>query len=131
MFWFKAGNPIEAVARIWSPWFRIGYAPVVSLPKGGFHYLKHNMLLTIQFPIADSRKFIDRTGVLLVPKWPSPDPDREFVRYFGKIKSRKQGGIPTFGENAICEARQAVRFPQHIAIHQQAETGTRLRCVYK
>lgn len=38
------------------------------------------MLLYIQFPFADSRKFLDNTRRLNILGWPLPTPDTEFVR---------------------------------------------------
>ena len=69
------------------------------------------MLLSIQFPFADSRRFIDDTGQLRVPNWPTPSANIEFVRYFGGIRTRKSGGLRGWvGENEICEADRAIRF---------------------
>lgn len=77
------------------------------------------MLISIQFPIADSRIFLNEpTGVLGRPTWPSPDPYSEFVRSFGGIKVRGRGGVQGWvGENEICEAKHAIRFlsfPSHM-----------------
>jgi hypothetical protein len=74
------------------------------------------MLLTIQFPIADSRQFLEeRTGFLNFPAWAhSVDPTRDFVRSFGKIEKRRLGGLQNWiGESSICFARRALRFPDN------------------
>lgn len=70
------------------------------------------MLLSIQFPFADSRAFLDGTIKLLGrPTWPSVAPDTDFVRSFGSIRRRRLGGVPGWvGESALCEASRALRF---------------------
>ena len=72
------------------------------------------MLFIINFPFADSRNFIDiPTGSLNYPVWPSPIPDYDFVRSMGIIKKRLRGGLTGWvGENLICDARKAIRFPE-------------------
>lgn len=71
------------------------------------------MLLAIQFTFADSRKFVEQDiGLLERPNWPSASPDSDFVRSFGEIKKRQNGGISGWiGENIVCEAKRAIRFP--------------------
>ncbi|MHB8856138.1 MAG: hypothetical protein ACYC6K_05905 [Bellilinea sp.] len=73
------------------------------------------MLFTIQFPIADSRKFLEiDTGMLNIPCWPTPIPDQDFIRYFGSVRQRKLGGIYGWiGESEICEAKRALRIINH------------------
>ena len=69
------------------------------------------MFLSIQFPIADSRKFIHNTGRLNIPVWPFPNPGQEFIRYFGCIRARKKGNIAEWtGEDKICIANRAIQF---------------------
>ena len=69
------------------------------------------MLLTIQFPLADARKFLTEAPILSVPGWPLPTPNQEFVRYFGCVRIRKTLGlIDWVGENEICVANQAIKF---------------------
>lgn len=63
------------------------------------------MLLTIQFPLADFRKFILNSGVLDTPGWPLATPNREFIRYFGNIRLRR------LHESIVCVADRAIRFP--------------------
>lgn len=69
------------------------------------------MFFTIQFPIADSRKFIeDNVGLLAKPNWPTPTPDYDFIRHFGTIRQRKRGGLPGWiAEGEVCEANRALR----------------------
>jgi hypothetical protein len=70
------------------------------------------MLTSLQFPLADSRAFIDSdVGLLTRPAWPALVPDYEFVRSFGSIRKRKLGGLVGWvGEHAVCEATRAMRF---------------------
>jgi V8-like Glu-specific endopeptidase len=70
------------------------------------------MLLTIQFPIADSRPFVDlETGRLKRPGWPWPVVDQDFIRGFGMIRGRWDGGLSGWvGEASACDAVRALRF---------------------
>jgi hypothetical protein len=72
----------------------------------------HHMLLIIQFPVADSRLFIDSdTQCLGCPVWQIPNPDIDFVRHFGPIRKRWRGGLSGWvSENLVCEADRALRF---------------------
>jgi hypothetical protein len=72
------------------------------------------MIVFIQFPITDVRLFIqDKTGKLPLPLWPTPRAYKEFVRSFGLVKTRGKGGIRGWiGENEVCDACQALRFPR-------------------
>lgn len=74
------------------------------------------MLFIIQFPLADSRLFVQENTMRLVrPTWPSPTPDREFIRCWGGIKKRKTGGLNGWiGEDTFCEATKAIIFTQNI-----------------
>ncbi len=85
------------------------------------------MLLVIQFPISDSRSFIDLdTGMLGRPKWPIPIEDRDFVRSFGIVRRRLRGGISGWlGENHICEANRALRLSK-IAPFEDTEKGGKI-----
>ena len=70
------------------------------------------MLITIQFPITDSREFISSdTGRLTRPSWLVPAIDQDFVRSFGAIRKRPRGGLSGWlGESYICEAKRAIHF---------------------
>src|ERR1700742_2521671 len=69
------------------------------------------MFLLIQFPVADSRSFLDlKEGVLRRPSWPSPS-FSEFVRSFGAINNRTFEGVRGWiGENVYCNIHRALRF---------------------
>jgi hypothetical protein len=71
------------------------------------------MLLSVQFPLADSRAFLPEVpAILSIPQWPAPMPDRDFVRGFGIVRRRRLGGLSGWvGESAICEADRAIRMP--------------------
>ena len=74
------------------------------------------MLFSIQFPIADLRKFVCPGSLIRRPGWPNPDLDTEFVRYFGTIRKRGQGGLEDWvGESRLCEADRALRFRETCA----------------
>lgn len=92
------------------------------------------MLVGLQFPFADSRRFLgDYTGLLDRPAWPSPEPEYEFVRSFGSIQTRRRGGLLGWvGENEICEADRALRFDQ-IPTYVSVQSGLRvpLQCAFR
>jgi hypothetical protein len=76
------------------------------------------MLFAIQFPIADSRLFVDISSRTSRPVWPYAEPDTDFVRFFGIIRERKAGGVSGWGsgnENVICEARRALTFDKNLS----------------
>ncbi|MCA1555016.1 MAG: hypothetical protein LC737_11635, partial [Chloroflexi bacterium] len=86
------------------------------------------MLLAIQFPLADSRSFIDASVRTRKPIWPHPDPDSEFIHFFGSIRERPAGGIMGWGsenENFVCEANRALSF-QRSPSFVDPQTGYRL-----
>lgn len=91
------------------------------------------MLLSIQFPFADFRNFLDDTGRLPVPNWLFPNPDSDFIHYFGSIRYRKGGGAAGWvGENKICEAQRAIRFddnPGQLAL--KVNLNVPLECAYR
>ncbi|OQA43227.1 MAG: hypothetical protein BWY52_01946 [Chloroflexi bacterium ADurb.Bin325] len=91
------------------------------------------MLLALQFPLADSRPFVKDSGLRRVPGWLEPRPDEEFLRYFGMIRLRKSGGLPGWvGENEICEANQALRFPRGLgSVPADPDRLIRLQCLYR
>ncbi len=91
------------------------------------------MLLALQFPLADSRPFVQDSGLRRVPRWLEPRPDEEFLRYFGMIRLRKSGGLPGWvGENEICEANQALRFPRGLgSVPADQDWLIRLQCLYR
>jgi hypothetical protein len=70
------------------------------------------MLFILQFPFADMRDIqAYDTGKLSTPLWPIPQPDYNFIRSFGIVRERKQGGLTGWvGENIICQADRAIRF---------------------
>jgi hypothetical protein len=73
------------------------------------------MLLSIQFPLSDSRAFLpQKVNLLDRPTWPSPSfepPVVDFVRSFGAVRKRRLGGLLGWvGESALCEATQAIKF---------------------
>ncbi len=91
------------------------------------------MLLALQFPLADSRPFVKDSGLRRIPRWLEPRPDEEFLRYFGMIRLRKSGGLPGWvGENEICEANQALRFPRGLgSVPADQDWLIRLQCLYR
>ncbi len=91
------------------------------------------MLLALQFPLADSRPFVKDSGLRRIPRWLEPRPDEEFLRYFGMIRLRKSGGLPGWvGENEVCEANQALRFPRGLgSVPADQDWLIRLHCLYR
>jgi len=90
------------------------------------------MILSIQFPFADSRNFLHNTGRLTKPGWPFPTPDTEFVRYFGVIRKQNLDGLKGWGiEGKICTADRAFHFTQNLSYTNKTGQKTSLRCNQK
>src|SRR5215469_2630372 len=75
------------------------------------------MLLSIQFPLADVRRFLQTTtGRIERPEWPSPlirpefPENAPFVRGFGEIQQRVLGGLTFWGEDLICNAANVIKW---------------------
>ncbi len=76
------------------------------------------MLLSIQFPLADTRTFIYPEPRLHKPGWPLAEKDSEYVRYAGVIRGRTAGGLAGWGgenEGVICKANNALVFDKNIS----------------
>jgi hypothetical protein len=71
------------------------------------------MFLHLQFPFTDIRSFVTQSAQRIsVPAWPSPIPLEEFVRSFGIVRERRNGGLAGWiGESAYCDAKGALLFP--------------------
>jgi hypothetical protein len=84
------------------------------------------MFITLQFPLADSRHFVNSyTGRLGAPPWPLADPARHFVRSVGPVRSRRPGFTDDWpGEDLPCDAKGAVKFA--IPGGAQIETSYRI-----
>jgi hypothetical protein len=71
------------------------------------------MLLIVQIPIVDSRRFLSAAAPAIAPSrspsWPDPRPPQH-VRFWGAIRRRPLGGVDEYGEGMICDARGALRF---------------------
>lgn len=92
-----------------------------------------SMLISIQFPMADSRGFIRTTGRLSKPGWPLPTPDKEFVRAYGAVRIRPKGGLSGWiGENEICEATHSIRLTACLTVKStDSPTAIPLRVVFR
>jgi hypothetical protein len=86
------------------------------------------MLLDIVFPIADVRDFVGGApGRLQIPNWPDAyPPARKFVRAFGPIRRRPQGGAKGIGEGHVCDAHGTVRFPRCPEVHTDSNSRIHL-----
>jgi hypothetical protein len=88
------------------------------------------MYLTLQFPIADVRLFLRGDSVCLPsPNWPTPEADRQFVRFFGPVHQRLLGGsgVKWMGDELYyCDARKALRLP-NLGSYSFPEWGNRRR----
>lgn len=88
------------------------------------------MLIFIQFPIADARRFVSSLDrqLLTSPDWSRLRPYKDFVRHFGGIRRRaRQGASGWLGENEICDASNAIKFTSLPAftIKSSRNTGAR------
>lgn len=92
------------------------------------------MLISIHFPLADSRHFVEgETRRLPLPGWPWPE-DGEFVRSFGAVRTRPYGGLvyPNFDEYKLCTASSIMRF-EH-SLNQSAkiiDQRLAFRCAFR
>ncbi len=87
------------------------------------------MLLVVLFPIVDSRRFLNHVERLGIPEWPFPNADSEFVRFFGAIRDRTSGGIPSWiGEDKVCNANRAISFTRSFKF---AEENVRTRIAFR
>lgn len=91
------------------------------------------MLISIQFPIADSRRFVEDTGRLRKPFWPLPTPDKEFVRNYGAIRIRPGGGLDGWvGENKICEASRSISLSSCLTVNNaDSQSAIPLRVAFR
>jgi hypothetical protein len=76
------------------------------------------MFVEVAFPFTDVRSFyLDQGGRLDLPRWPTPrikEPNQpaDFVRGIGYVDKRPRGGVTgRAGEDKLCHARNAIRFP--------------------
>jgi hypothetical protein len=68
------------------------------------------MFVSVQFPLADLRPFLEQTGRLDSPPWPLAEPARHFVRSLGGVRSRRRGGVSEWvGEDVYCNVRKGVQ----------------------
>jgi hypothetical protein len=66
------------------------------------------------------------------PKWPDPDPNGEFRRFFGGICERPQGGLTGWvGEATVCEAKRAIRFCQRLLVLPIPGDDVRVKVAYR
>ena len=91
------------------------------------------MLLSIQFPFADFREFVESPKKLPLPAWPLPTPDHEFVRGIGPIRIRRRGGVGGWiGEDTTCVADRALVFNNSLNFRDsKSELQLELRCAFK
>jgi hypothetical protein len=70
------------------------------------------MFAAVQIPFTDVRAFLsDDTARLTLPAWPIPEPEKDFIRAFGCVRRRRQGGLTDWaGEDLFCDVRRAIRF---------------------
>src|SRR3569832_2554456 len=72
------------------------------------------MLIALQFPVTDLRRFIDADAVtarLVRPSWPAVR-EQDFLRAAGVVQRRGLGGSADWtGEETFCGAQRAVRLP--------------------
>jgi len=86
----------------------------------------------IQFPIADARPFIADAGRLAAPEFLWPAYEKDFVRSFGSLVPRPEGGIaPWAGEETYVRARNAVRFDGDLRDVPLSRGVGSLSCAYR
>lgn len=90
------------------------------------------MLITVQFPLADLRPFVAaETRRLKAPDFPTPRADVDFIRSFGRVARREEGGLAEFaGEDIFCDAARAIRFDATFSIRAALGLGHRY-CAFR
>lgn len=90
------------------------------------------VLITVQFPLADLRPFLaTETRRLVAPDWPTVRADVDFIRSFGTVLKRKDGGLEEFpGEDVFCNAARAIRFSPDFCIRADLGLGHRY-CAFR
>ncbi|NOW96125.1 hypothetical protein [Mucilaginibacter sp. SG564] len=85
-------------------------------PKDVSHFGLFNMIIFIQFSITDVRAFNgSHSHLLTLPQWPSPTPEKEFVRGSGQIIARSKKGLNNWiGENFICKIKRGIKLNEPI-----------------
>jgi hypothetical protein len=69
------------------------------------------VLISLSYPIIDSRRFLsDAPDILGRPTWPNARADSDFIRGFGLVRRRRNGGLPAIGAATICGGSAALRF---------------------
>lgn len=83
------------------------------------------MLITIQFPFADTRAFINsETNRLPYPTWPLPEVNKEFIRTSGVVSYRVAGGLKSWpSEEVYCDARRSLRFEPPLGRQHMGYSG--------
>ena len=70
------------------------------------------MLLVLQFPIIDLRPFVPQVPITQAPDWRTPEPKRDFIRFFGSMKKRHSGGNDYWHDELyFCRSHGALKFP--------------------
>lgn len=97
-------------------WLSAPKAPPTASSTGDFMLTPEAIFISIGFPFADLRDFLDApTFRLKTPRFPLVDHTREFIRSSGRIERRIQGGIDGWpGEEVFGKASAALRFPDRL-----------------
>jgi len=73
------------------------------------------MMITIQFPIADLRSFLQSGQKRPTDNLLDLDSSRQWLPYFGRARRRLRGGVgPTSTEDRYVDASNAIRFPDSL-----------------
>ena len=88
------------------------------------------MIVFLQFPITDIRKFVSANlGELAKPNWPTPSPYADFIRSFGMVKPRGKGGASGWvGENDICDSRHALKLDLNLPPFRFSKGEIAIKC---
>ena len=87
-----------------------------------------DMLITVQFPFCDLRRFCPDAQETLVEKpwWPDPRYP-QFVRFFGVAVDRPKGGLEGFAENSHCRIHRGLRLRQRAVRIGSVSSRVRIR----
>lgn len=80
------------------------------------------MIILLQYTLTDIRKFANAQSLLIFPKWPLPNPYKEFVRGSGQVVPKNDTGLTSYlgrtciTENYVCKINKGVKVPKNIRL---------------
>ncbi len=112
--------------------------PDVWQTGGNNKYIRRKcvLLIVMQIPVADARPFFPQSDTVRLPKpsWPIPATDEHFVRRFGPVRMRPQGGLGLRywnDEIYYCPAVNAIKIPNLDQIRTDLNNVNGKACAFR